>query len=218
MPGSTPVYGFPYPEPTDLVADYPALGQQLAEDIEATLPGIGGMASAAPTSIANSGGSASLSENTVTFTAVNAVSLNGCFTASYSNYRIVINQNSGGTGTNNIYMRLRVSGSDATTGYNSQNTFSYSTTVGAEGGSGTYFDLGGGLLSNRQLIVLDLGSPQLALATMLTGSQASDHGAVSFLTRQHAGRHSTATAYDGFTLAVTSSTISGTVSVYGYKK
>jgi len=38
MPGTTPVYGFPYPEPTDLVADYPALGQQLAEDIEDVLP------------------------------------------------------------------------------------------------------------------------------------------------------------------------------------
>ena len=34
MPGTTPVYGFPYPELTDLVADYPALGQQLAEDVE----------------------------------------------------------------------------------------------------------------------------------------------------------------------------------------
>jgi hypothetical protein len=34
MPGTTPIYGFPYPEPTDLVADYPALGQQLAEDVE----------------------------------------------------------------------------------------------------------------------------------------------------------------------------------------
>lgn len=34
MPGTTPVYGFPYPQSTDLVADYPALGQQLATDIE----------------------------------------------------------------------------------------------------------------------------------------------------------------------------------------
>lgn len=37
MPGTTPIYGFPYPEPTDLVADYPALGQQLAEDVETEL-------------------------------------------------------------------------------------------------------------------------------------------------------------------------------------
>ena len=35
--GTTPIYGFPYPDPSDLVANYPALGQQLAEDIEAEL-------------------------------------------------------------------------------------------------------------------------------------------------------------------------------------
>ena len=37
MAGSTPIYGFPYPESSDLVANYPALGQDLAEDIEAVL-------------------------------------------------------------------------------------------------------------------------------------------------------------------------------------
>jgi hypothetical protein len=34
--GTTPIYGFPYPDPSDLVANYPALGQQLAEDVEST--------------------------------------------------------------------------------------------------------------------------------------------------------------------------------------
>jgi hypothetical protein len=34
MAGSTPIFGFPYPDPSDLVANYPALGQQLAEDVE----------------------------------------------------------------------------------------------------------------------------------------------------------------------------------------
>jgi hypothetical protein len=37
MAGSTPIYGFPYPQPSDLVANYPALGQQLAEDVETEL-------------------------------------------------------------------------------------------------------------------------------------------------------------------------------------
>jgi len=35
--GTTPIYGFPYPDPSDLVANYPALGQQLAEDVEAEI-------------------------------------------------------------------------------------------------------------------------------------------------------------------------------------
>ena len=37
MAGTTPIYGFPYPESSDLVANYPALGQQLAEDVEDVL-------------------------------------------------------------------------------------------------------------------------------------------------------------------------------------
>jgi hypothetical protein len=41
MPGTTPIYGFPYPEPSDLVANYPALGQQLAEDVENTFANVG---------------------------------------------------------------------------------------------------------------------------------------------------------------------------------
>ena len=79
--GNTPIYGFPYPDPSDLVANYPAMGQELAEDIEAVLPTIGGLAPATPTTIANSGGTASLTGNTVTFSGVSSISLNGCFTA-----------------------------------------------------------------------------------------------------------------------------------------
>lgn len=37
MAGSTPVFGFPYPQPSDLVANYPALGQDLAEDVETAI-------------------------------------------------------------------------------------------------------------------------------------------------------------------------------------
>jgi len=111
MPGSTPIYGFPYPEATDLVADYPALGQELAEDIEAALPTVGGLAPATPTSIANSGGSASLSGNTVTFTGVSSVSLNGCFTGDYDNYRVIVYSNSSSTSPD-LILRNRASGTD----------------------------------------------------------------------------------------------------------
>jgi hypothetical protein len=34
MAGATPNYSLPYPEPSDLVANYPALGQDLAEDLD----------------------------------------------------------------------------------------------------------------------------------------------------------------------------------------
>ena len=37
MAGATPIYSLPYPEPSDLVANYPALGQDLAEDLDGIL-------------------------------------------------------------------------------------------------------------------------------------------------------------------------------------
>ena len=48
MAGNTPIYGLPYPEPTDLVADYPALGQQLAEDLDDKLPTYAATAPSSP--------------------------------------------------------------------------------------------------------------------------------------------------------------------------
>ena len=47
MAGSTPIYGLPYPQPSDLVANYPALGEDLAETLDEKLPTY---AATAPTS------------------------------------------------------------------------------------------------------------------------------------------------------------------------
>jgi len=47
MAGNTPIYGIPYPESSDLVANYPALGEDLAEKLEDKLPTY---AATAPTS------------------------------------------------------------------------------------------------------------------------------------------------------------------------
>ena len=38
MAGSTPIYGIPYPQASDLVAAYPALGEDLAEKVDEKLP------------------------------------------------------------------------------------------------------------------------------------------------------------------------------------
>jgi hypothetical protein len=43
MAGSTPIYAFPFPQPSDLVANYPALGEDLAEDVEDTIIATGGL-------------------------------------------------------------------------------------------------------------------------------------------------------------------------------
>lgn len=212
MAGSTPIYGFPYPEATDLVADYPALGQELAEDIEAALPTVGGLAPATPTSIANSGGSASLSGNTVTFTGVTSVSLNGCFTGDYDNYLLVASGAS--SGIDSLTLRLRASGSDDSgSNYNHQILTVDGTTITAARQTGQNKATVGYVNANGFTIQTLMFSPFLASATFYK----SEACRVESRTNSIGGRHTLTTSYDGFTLFPDAGTFSGTVSVYGYK-
>jgi hypothetical protein len=217
MPGSTPIYGFPYPDPSDLVANYPALGQQLAEDIEDVLPTIGGLAPSAPTTIANSAGTATFAANTVTFTTVNSVSLNGCFTSSYSNYRIVL-RITAATANANVNMRLRAAGTDTSAGYYYGSNYADfgSATGGFESGSNQNEYRFTFALTTVTSGVMDIFSPQLAAVTTIHhyGLNAGTAGN----SRSGGGISNNSTVFDGFTLLPSSGTLSGTVSVYGYRK
>jgi hypothetical protein len=222
MPGTTPVYGFPYPEPTDLVADYPALGQDLAEDIEAVLPTIGGLAPVAPTSIANSGGSASTTANTTTFTTVSSISLNGVFSATYDHYRIMIRFTAASAADTSGTMRLRASGTDnsGATAYREQvGYFLGATTVASANNTSSWrvadtatsYPYGSGA-------IVDLMGPFIAQRTGMSNSHWFNSSVNSQYTWVSGGAHTESVAYDGFSLLSSSGTFSGTISVFGYKK
>ena len=219
MPGTTPVYGFPYPEPTDLVADYPALGQDLAEDIEAVLPTIGGLFPAIPSTIANSGGTATLTDNTVTFTSVNSVSLNGCFTSSYDTFRIVCVVTAS-TGMN-VNGRLRASGTDASgANYLRTAVYSGSGAQAAFSSGGTSWEMANINNTARAPFTADVYGPATANRTKIT--QSFGPWVDSSGTQWRAGvaglDHDVSSAYDGFSLIASTGTMTGTVSVYAYKK
>jgi hypothetical protein len=217
MAGSTPIYGFPYPQSTDLVADYPALGQELATDVETVISGLGsGLNVVTPTSIANSGGSASASGGQVTFTTVNSISLNGVFTSTYRNYCVVWNA-TGGTGSGPVYLRYRASGTDNTTSsYSSAGVFAAyagGAVNGAGYGSSTFsvfhYWNGGAVGQQRNINIFD---PQSATNTSF-GSVGSNQDVVAY----YGGFFGAATQFDGITIYPSSGTMTGTVRVYGLK-
>lgn len=215
MAGSTPVYGFPYPEPTDLVADYPALGQDLAEDIEAVLPTLGGLSPATPTSIANSGGSASLTGNTVTFSGCSSISLNGCFTGDFDNYRVLIRTTASGN-IGQTFLRLRASGTDSTSGYEYNEIYADFGGTPTNESSSSASQINSTYHSDQfdvSIKYLDFSGPALAAQTIISGTGMNTTSSLMI-----SARHSTTSAYDGFTLYTGSGTITGTVFVYGYKK
>jgi hypothetical protein len=215
--GTTPIYGFPYPDPSDLVANYPALGQQLAEDIEDVLPTLGGVAPVTPTTIANSGGTATLTAHTVTYSAVTSVSLNGIFTSTYENYLLVIK--GAISAADQTVFRLRAAGSDAT-GSNYKTSWQVATDGGAEDFS-SYASTGRttGFISASNVAYtfftsFEVSAPQLAVPTLCTGKMINTQvlqGTVGTV-------HNVSTAYDGFTLFGLSGTLTGTISAYGYTK
>lgn len=211
MPGTTPVYGFPYPEPTDLVADYPALGQDLAEDIEAVLPTLAGLSSATPTTIANSGGTATLSGNTVTFAGVSSVSLNGVFTSNHNYHRVII-EHVCSTSSPNLLIRYRSAGSDLTGSL-------YTTDQSYSGGANRTDNLTSHLFfstsTEYQNGQLDITGAAFARFTSATGVGFRSVSRLAFFV---GGVYRSATAFDGLTVFPASGDITGTISVYGYKK
>lgn len=197
MPGTTPIYGFPYPEPSDLVANYPALGQELAEDIEAVLPTLGGLTLIDDES----------------FSAVASISLNNVFSATYQNYFITMT----GTASANtdLVCRMRASGSDQSGSVYDRGTFACSTTTLAfySGASSSTVGIQSAIYSaNRINAVINVFDPFTASTqTNLLFTMNSQSYFTGF------GRCTSTTQFDGITFFPNTGTITGRLRVYGLK-
>jgi hypothetical protein len=201
MPGTTPVYGFPYPEPTDLVADYPALGQDLAEDIETVLPTLGGLKLI----------------TAQTFSAVASVAVNNCFSSTYANYRVLLEYVPSGTFDANIRMRVGGVDSSAST-YARTEVGAYTSGTGITlGNSGqTSWNILQGTTAIYSVASFDFHNPFVVTRTnVIFGCYLSNSTAQYAVSG--AGIHDTSLSYDGFSVIASSGTISGTIRVYGYR-
>lgn len=217
MAGTTPIYGFPYPESSDLVADYPALGQDLAEDVETVIDGLpaGGISPCPPTTIANSGGSASTTGNTTTFSGVTSLSLNGIFTDDFNYYRIVMNV--AGSTLINLSYRHRAAGTDSAGSTYSQRIVALGGAYSTGGGTGVtsgFFAVD--INTPSAILVIDLGGVRTSGQKSTAGYHYSATNSISCMAVATA--NSDATVFDGITFIPNLGNITGIVSVYGYAK
>ena len=145
--------------------------------------------------------------------AVTSVTVQGAFSATYDNYKIII---SGGSASANGLLRLQLSG--ATSGY-------YSGTAGANLSNGTYAGLGtnnGSLwdaagihLTNDLVMNVDLLCPFLTKKKWLTANFVNFNSFNSY--GQTVGECSVSSSLTGFVISPTSGNISGgTIRIYGY--
>ena len=152
---------------------------------------------------------------TESFSAVSSLSVNGCFTSTYQNYRILISAVS--STSVSASMRLRAAGTDDT-GSNYKHGRYYvgaatSLTAGSVNNSTTTsWPI---LVMNDSSIVtgssIDLFSPQKT-----TQSAAHVQMGGNFLDL-YGLSHTQTTAYDGFTIILNQGNITGTIRIYGYK-
>lgn len=194
--------------------------------INATLTGVqpGGLAKIVPTSVAVGSGSGSVDSNgNVTFSGASSVSLNGCFTSSYDNYRIIVKPT--GTSTQgNLQLRFRASGSD-TSGGNYWNTFQginqSNTAINEFGVNQTQIRLGeiSSSAFNYQTFTFEVYDPFVAsYQTKMWNSSIQMDGSSILGSKTGGGGINTTTQFDGFSLSSSTggATISGLIRVYGY--
>lgn len=155
---------------------------------------------------------------TQSFSAVSSVSVNNCFSATYDNYFVVISDliSSGGV---ECFVRLRASGSDnSTTNYALTRVVTDSAVSADRSVSANAWKPTGTDTACSTGLTLTVTNPQTATETSIltAAAQGGTGGSNYFVTG--GGNFRATTQFDGFTFYPASGTMTGSVSVYGYKK
>jgi len=148
------------------------------------------------------------------FSASSAVSVNNCFTSTYSNYRVLLDFV--GSTDMDVNCRLRAGGTDNTNAtYNTRRVNLQASYGSTFGDTETSFHFAVGRATNRSAATCDFFNPEAALQTnALNSSYEPSTGAALFCLNGLTFRNTT--QFDGFSLIPTSGTITGTVRVYAY--
>ncbi len=156
--------------------------------------------------------------NTTSFSAVSSQSINDVFSATYDNYRILINVTAVTNTACDFRMRMRVSGSD-----NSSSNYIMAGAVNYSGGQAQAllsanttdnWDIGR-LNTDGGSSIMDLISPFLTNSTKFH-ARGTNRKPSPPEVQHSAGEMSVTTSYTGFTIYPSANAMTGTVRVYGY--
>jgi hypothetical protein len=138
MATTTTNFGWDIPQSTDLVKDGATAIAALGQDIDTAFVDFKGgttgqvLKKTSNTDLDVEWGTASSGLtliNTTSFSAVSSQSINDVFSATYASYKIITNITTS-VAAPSLYFRLRVSGTDTTSGYRSQYLFGNNTSIG----------------------------------------------------------------------------------------
>jgi hypothetical protein len=151
--------------------------------------------------------------NTTSFTSSSSESFNNVFSATYDNYKILL-QNVMGSSVEN-HFRLRANGLDNTTNiYTTQRLTANNTTINATRTAAGGFALLGASEASGTSFVIELFDPfNTQIPQMQSISNSDGH-----LFEAKFSRINSSSSFDGFTIFPASSTFTGQISIYGYRK
>lgn len=155
----------------------------------------------------------------VTFSGVSSVSLNGVFSSTYDNYRLLMSI-SASSAILSVNLRFRVAGTSASgSNYSSNGSNSASTTLSNVNINTTslfLFDVYN-TIPQYSGISSDILVPALTQFTKFNFQSYGENSSGQNVARSISGVHDVATAYDGIEIFTSTGNITGTVRVYGYK-
>lgn len=151
-----------------------------------------------------------------TFSGVSSYSApNSTFSATYNQYLILVEVTSQ-SANSDILMRLRASGTDATTDYQNQEVTGSGSTAAASGGASTSWNFGSSSTNTRFSLTTNLFNPFGTGQHLQISEVFSLNSSSAWVRRALGGRLDLATSYDAFTLYPSTGTITGRIAVYGY--
>jgi hypothetical protein len=179
-----------------------------------------GLVPVVPTSVVVAAGSASVgAQGLVTFTSATNVNLNGVFTSSFQNYKILFETETSAVPGSTF--RLRASGTDASgaTDYAwyGYRAISWSGAAGLNGSTGTsswvVWDTNSGAHVNA--MIMDIMRPAEAQKTKMISTGYTFPAGGSIGASYYSGHHKLSTAYDGISF-INTAAFTGTMQVLGY--
>ena len=173
-----------------------------------------------PTSVTNG----TAVNNTVTFSNQSSVTINGIFSSTYTNYRLVYRIAGAASQTCYARMQLTASGTPVTSNYLSKTLWTdtnlANTTIGDQDTPKDSFSLGpcgtptDGPLSGAA----DVHAPFVStISTQVVNSGSGLYSGAAFYTTWGGGFQRNANAYDGIKFYANTGNISGVMSIYGYR-
>jgi hypothetical protein len=177
-----------------------------------------GLVKVIPTSVAGTGVSLSAT-GTVTFTSATAITVDGCFTSLYRNYRIEIQGVSNSINAADLQLQFRASGAtNATANYFSN--ILYNTATGGPLRSYVASATVGYVGQTADLSMtnsVDVFAPQIAARTSVM-AVANGFGSNTAVVGLSFANFNAATQFDGFTCGAGGTiTLTGQLTVYGYR-